>query len=145
MSAPSSPHYSHVCFNSRTDGIWTCISIALFLSADCSKCLTTLVTFTHSHTHSYTDGRDCHARCQLHIRSSVLWYAARGAGDLNQWPSDCWTTPDYLTTHCNSWATDTVNCYKSMSVKSPVRWGSPWKWCYICCISEKNGTVNESI
>ena len=40
----------------------TCIYIALF---------PVLATFTHSHTHPYTDDGGCHARCQLHIRSNL--------------------------------------------------------------------------
>ena len=43
-------------------GKWT--SIVLFQSTDCSKHLTAIDTFTHSHTHSYSVGRDCHARCR---------------------------------------------------------------------------------
>ena len=36
-----------------------------FRSANYTNSFTTLVTFTHSHTHSTTEDRDCHARCQL--------------------------------------------------------------------------------
>ena len=35
------------------------------------KVLYVLATVTHSHTHSYTDGGGCHARCQLCIRSNL--------------------------------------------------------------------------
>ena len=35
---------------------WTFISLLLFQSTDRSNCLTTLVTFNHSHAHSYSDG-----------------------------------------------------------------------------------------
>ena len=44
------------------------IYIALSQSTDN---FTILVTFTHSHTHSYTDGRGCHARCQMHMRRNL--------------------------------------------------------------------------
>lgn len=47
---------------------WTCIYIALFKCADSSKSFTRLVTFTHSHSHSYTAGRDYRLRCRLLIR-----------------------------------------------------------------------------
>ena len=50
---------------------WTCIYTALFQSINHSKRFTILATFTHLHTHSYTDGRYRHARCQLHIRSNL--------------------------------------------------------------------------
>ena len=50
---------------------WTCIYTALFQSINHSKRFTILATFTHLHTHSYTDGRNCHARCQLHFRSNL--------------------------------------------------------------------------
>ena len=50
---------------------WSCIFIALFQSADRSKRFTIHATFTHSQTHSYTDDRGCHARCQLLIRSNL--------------------------------------------------------------------------
>ena len=36
-----------------------------------SKHFTVLVTFTHLHTHSYTDGRSCYERCQLHIKRNL--------------------------------------------------------------------------
>ena len=39
---------------------WSCIFIQ-----------STVDTFTHSHTHSYTDGEGCHARRQLLIRSNL--------------------------------------------------------------------------
>ena len=51
-------------------GKWLCISVALFQSIDAGKRFTTLVTFTHSHSHWYTDGRGCQAWCQLLIRSN---------------------------------------------------------------------------
>ena len=38
---------------------------------DQSSCFTTLVRFSHVHTHSYTNGRGCHASCQLLIRSNL--------------------------------------------------------------------------
>ena len=53
------------------NGQWSCIFIALFQSTDRSKHFTIHATFTYSHTHSYTDGGGCHARCQLHIRSNL--------------------------------------------------------------------------
>ena len=40
----------------QLNGKWSCISVALFHSTDLSKHFTTLATFNHSHTHSYTDG-----------------------------------------------------------------------------------------
>ena len=43
---------------------WTCMSIVLF---QCSK------HFSHSPIHSYTDGRGCHARCQLLFRSKLVF------------------------------------------------------------------------
>ena len=49
-------------------GKWSCIFRALFQSTDRSK---RFATFTHSHTHSYTDGGGCHARRQLLIRSNL--------------------------------------------------------------------------
>ena len=52
-------------------GKWPCIFIALFQSTDCSKHFTIHATFTHSHTHSYTDDGVCHARRQLLITSNL--------------------------------------------------------------------------
>ena len=60
-----------ISVNVYLNGKWTCIYIALFQCTDHSKCFTVLATFSHSHTYSYTNGRGCHARCQLHIRSNL--------------------------------------------------------------------------
>lgn len=57
-------HCKVVCFQK-----WTCIHIVPYWSL--KALCTTFVTFTHSNTHSYTEGRVCHARCQLHIRSDT--------------------------------------------------------------------------
>ena len=43
----------------------------LHFSNDISKHFTIHATFTHSHTHSYTDDGCCHARRQLLIRSNL--------------------------------------------------------------------------
>lgn len=48
---------------SSRNGEWTGIYSALLEFTDYSKHITTLVTFSHSHKQSYTDGRGCHARC----------------------------------------------------------------------------------
>ena len=63
-------------------------------------------TLTRSHTHSYPDGRGCHARCQPLIRSKFgVQYLPQGCfdmqqgggGDSNQWPSDY---SIYLLSYC---------------------------------------------
>ena len=53
------------------NGKWSCIFIALFQSTDHSNPFTILATFTHSRTHSYTDGGGYHTRHQLLIRSNL--------------------------------------------------------------------------
>ena len=101
------PYWFILNLKNSLNGKWTCIHIALFQATDHSKRFTTLAAFTHSHTHLYTDGRGCYARCQLHIRSnlgfSILQLmqlsSARGSWDSNQRPSDQYTT------HSTPWAT----------------------------------------
>lgn len=72
-----------LCLN----GKWTCISRVVLQSA---------VTFTHSNKHSYTDCSDCTPhREQFDIQCLAVRtfrHAVRGAGVLNQQPSDHCTT-----------------------------------------------------
>ena len=52
-------------------GKWNRISVALFQSTDRSKLLyNTCQIHPFTHTHSHTDGRGCHARCQLLVPAS---------------------------------------------------------------------------
>ena len=50
----------------------SCLLIAVFKCTQRSRCCTILAIFTHSHTHSYTDGGGCRARRQLFIRSNLF-------------------------------------------------------------------------
>ena len=66
------------CMKKR-NGKWTCISIVFLQSTDHSKRLKTLVTFTHSHTYSYTDGRRSHERCwPAHQKLFRVLYLTQG-------------------------------------------------------------------
>ena len=68
---------------------WTCISVALFQSADQSKRFTTLVRFTHhthTHTHSYTDGGA--AMQGVNCSSGAIWGSVSCAMGFHQLPFD---------------------------------------------------------
>lgn len=63
-----------MAYMKKRNGKQTCISIVFLQSTDLSKHLKTLVTFTHSQTHSYTDG--IHGADLLIRRESVSFQSA---------------------------------------------------------------------
>ena len=61
---------------------WTCIALVPLQSTERSKLFATLVTLSRSHIHSYTDGRGCHARCQLTLADVQLGVPGIRTSDL---------------------------------------------------------------
>ena len=51
------------------------LGLHFYSATDRSKRFIMLVTFTHSHTHSYADGGGCHARCQLQATRGNLGFS----------------------------------------------------------------------
>ena len=77
---------------------WTCNSVQLFQSTDHSKRFKTLITITHSHTHSYTDGRSYHVRYSGAIWFSILLKDTSGCswGSCRFGPAIFWSLEDPL-------------------------------------------------
>ena len=109
------PNILSVTFSKKS----TCIYIVLF---------PVLATFTHSHTHPYTDDGGCHARCQLHIRSNLgfsIFLKANSTRNLTEpgfKPVTFWSLDNLLYTHIHTLMTEAA--MQSANCMSGAIWGS---------------------